>query len=48
MINSNWKIDLNEKEIPLSEDFRLETLLTSDVEISSWANQGLPGDELSI
>jgi dynein heavy chain len=34
--------------IPVSEDFRLESLLTSDVEISGWASEGLPGDELSV
>lgn len=31
-------IDIKEKEIPMSEDFKLETLLTSDVEISTWAS----------
>jgi dynein heavy chain len=37
-MNNNWMLDIKAKEIPLSEDFKLETLLTSDVEISTWAS----------
>jgi dynein heavy chain len=39
---------LGEYDIPHSENFKLEELLTSDVEISEWASQGLPSDELSV
>jgi len=48
MIYKHWLLDVQEKGIPLSENFKLESLLTTDVEISQWASQGLPGDELSI
>jgi dynein heavy chain len=39
---------LIEKELPNKEDFRLDTFLTNEVEVSRWASEGLPGDELSI
>lgn len=32
----------------MKESFKVEELLTSDVEISMWNSQGLPPDELSI
>lgn len=48
MIYENWKSDLVEKNIPNKEDFRLEKFLTNDVEMSKWASEGLPADELSI
>ncbi len=48
LIYNKWKQDLLDKDIPLSADFRIEKLLTSEVEISKWASEGLPGDELSI
>ena len=48
MIYEHWKKDLNEKQIPNKEDFRLEKFLTNDVEMSRWASEGLPTDELSI
>jgi dynein heavy chain, axonemal len=43
-----WQQKIDEFQIPQSENFRLEELLTSDVEISQWANEGLPSDELSV
>uniref|UniRef100_A0A4X2JQB9 Dynein axonemal heavy chain 10 n=1 Tax=Vombatus ursinus TaxID=29139 RepID=A0A4X2JQB9_VOMUR len=48
MVNVVWQGDLLEREIPLSQPFRLESLLTDDVEISRWGSQGLPPDELSV
>ncbi|XP_007489994.2 dynein axonemal heavy chain 10 isoform X1 [Monodelphis domestica] len=48
MVNTVWQGDLLEREIPLSQPFRLESLLTDDVEISRWGSQGLPPDELSV
>ena len=48
MIYDHWKIDLINRGIPNKEDFRLEKFLTNDVEMSRWASEGLPGDELSI
>ncbi|XP_019604311.2 dynein axonemal heavy chain 10 [Rhinolophus sinicus] len=48
MVNQVWQHDILERGIPLSQPFRLENLLTDDVEISRWGSQGLPPDELSI
>lgn len=32
----------------MTQPFRLESLLTSDVETAQWGSEGLPSDELSI
>ncbi|XP_038229191.1 dynein axonemal heavy chain 10 [Dermochelys coriacea] len=48
MIYHEWQEDIRSREIPLSQPFRLENLLTDDVEISRWGSQGLPPDELSV
>ncbi|KAL0279460.1 UNVERIFIED_CONTAM: hypothetical protein PYX00_001008 [Menopon gallinae] len=48
MIYEDWKQSLIDKEIPLTETYRLESQLTDDVEISKWNSEGLPPDELSI
>lgn len=48
MVYGLWMKKLVEYEIPNSDGFRLEELLTSDVEISQWASEGLPSDELSV
>eukprot|EP01028_Stygiella_incarcerata_P003072 TRINITY_DN1583_c0_g3_i1.p1 TRINITY_DN1583_c0_g3~~TRINITY_DN1583_c0_g3_i1.p1 ORF type:complete len:4602 (-),score=1271.77 TRINITY_DN1583_c0_g3_i1:125-13930(-) len=48
LIYEDWWKGVKEKEIPVSDPFRLETLLTDEVEISLWTAQGLPSDELSI
>ncbi|XP_039735198.1 dynein axonemal heavy chain 10 [Pteropus medius] len=48
MVSQVWQNDILERAIPLSQPFRLESLLTDDVEISRWGSQGLPPDELSI
>lgn len=36
LVFETWKKDLIEKEVPLSQPFKLEDLLTSDVEISKY------------
>ncbi|XP_054851851.1 dynein axonemal heavy chain 10 [Eublepharis macularius] len=48
MIKGVWQADIQTRDIPLSQPFRLENLLTDDVEISRWGSQGLPPDELSV
>jgi len=48
MIFDTWKADLLVKELPNKEDFKLDTFLTHEVEVSRWASEGLPGDELSV
>ncbi|XP_075256614.1 dynein axonemal heavy chain 10-like [Convolutriloba macropyga] len=44
----DWQQKMKEAEIPMTEPFKLEELLTDDVEISKWNSEGLPPDELSI
>jgi len=48
MLFDHWKNNLIELGLPNKPDFQLENFLTDDVEISRWASQGLPSDELSI
>jgi dynein heavy chain len=48
MVYEDWLIDVKNKELPFNENFRLEELLSSDVEISQWNSEGLPSDELSV
>ncbi|XP_053327864.1 dynein axonemal heavy chain 10 [Spea bombifrons] len=48
MVYTDWQQDIQDREIPLSQPFRVESLLTDDVEISRWGSEGLPPDELSI
>lgn len=48
MIQEDWQTDVVERKIPLSQPFRLESMLTNDVEISRWTSESLPPDELSI
>jgi dynein heavy chain, axonemal len=48
MLNDTWVVDVAARNIPLTAPFRLETLLTTDVEVAQWAGEGLPGDELSV
>ncbi|XP_070572584.1 dynein axonemal heavy chain 10-like isoform X2 [Ptychodera flava] len=48
LVYEEWLNGVAERGIPLSDPFRLESLLTDDVEISRWGSEGLPPDELSI
>ncbi|XP_076363131.1 dynein heavy chain at 89D isoform X2 [Tachypleus tridentatus] len=48
MVYNDWKKDIQDRGIPLSYPFLLESLLTDDVEISRWTSEGLPPDELSV
>jgi dynein heavy chain len=49
MIYETWKGDLDERGLPChKDDFQLATFLSSEVEISQWAADGLPSDELSV
>jgi dynein heavy chain, axonemal len=44
----DWEKKLKEKNIQFLENFSVSNILTNDVEISSWAAEGLPSDENSI
>ncbi|XP_014219672.1 dynein heavy chain 10, axonemal [Copidosoma floridanum] len=48
MLYNDWQQSILEKEIPLSQPFKIESQLSSDVEISGWNSEGLPPDELSV
>uniref|UniRef100_A0A8C8G323 AAA+ ATPase domain-containing protein n=1 Tax=Oncorhynchus tshawytscha TaxID=74940 RepID=A0A8C8G323_ONCTS len=48
MVFDVWEKDVLERGIPLSQPFRVESLLTDEVEISRWGSEGLPPDELSV
>eukprot|EP01083_Nonionella_stella_P106725 308277_1 len=48
MVYEDWLSSIVEMKIPLTQPFRLEGLLTNEVEISQWVSEGLPSDELSI
>ena len=48
MIMEDWKANVVERKIPMSQPFKLESILTNDVEISKWTSESLPPDELSI
>ena len=43
-----WCDDIASRGVPMTVPFKLETLLTSDVETGQWASGGLPSDELSV
>jgi dynein heavy chain len=48
MVYEDWLSDIQGKKIPITENFKLEPLLSTEVEIAAWAGQQLPQDELSI
>ena len=48
MVYDMWQKDVVDRVVPLTQPFRLEALLTSDVETTQWSSEGLPSDELSI
>lgn len=41
MVYNKWVTDVKKRNIPLSSPFRIEKLLTDDVEISKWGSEGL-------
>ena len=48
LLDDAWVTDLRERGVPLSDDFRVEQLLTTDVEVQRWSGEGLPGDGLAF
>ncbi|KAM4746443.1 dynein axonemal heavy chain 10 [Anableps anableps] len=48
MVYQIWVQDVCERGIPLSQPFKVESLLTDETEISRWGSEGLPPDELSV
>lgn len=48
MIYQDWSVDVKTREIPITDGFKVEHLLTDYVKISTWKSEGLPSDEMSI
>ncbi|XP_015260407.1 PREDICTED: dynein heavy chain 10, axonemal [Cyprinodon variegatus] len=48
MVHQIWVKDVQERGIPLSQPFKVESLLADEEEISRWGSEGLPPDELSV
>lgn len=48
MIFDDWLEDIKTKQIPIQTSFGIVESLATDVEISRWASEGLPSDELSV
>jgi hypothetical protein len=39
MIYQDWREDIRARNIPMSDKFRIEELLTTEVEIAKWASE---------
>ena len=48
MVYEEWIGDIQSRGIPITDKFKVEDLLTTEVERSQWISEGLPSDELSI
>jgi dynein heavy chain len=48
MIYEDWVGDVKEMEIPINPQFKVEGILTDEVEMAGWSSEGLPTDELSV
>jgi len=48
LIYVKWQAEVLARDIPLSQPFLLENLLTNEVQVSKWTSDGLPPDELSL
>ncbi|XP_055618804.1 dynein axonemal heavy chain 10 isoform X2 [Toxorhynchites rutilus septentrionalis] len=48
IIFDDWLLDVDEREIPYGQPFRINSSLSSDLEMATWASEGLPPDELSV
>lgn len=48
LLKELWFNDLKEKSIPVTDNFHLNNILTSEVQVAQWESEGLPSDEVSI
>ncbi|TPP55936.1 Dynein axonemal heavy chain 5 [Fasciola gigantica] len=48
LLSRLWRKELEQNNIPLSEDLNYITMLVDNATLSEWSVQGLPTDELSI
>jgi dynein heavy chain, axonemal len=47
-MNQDWIKECQLQDIPVSKDFSLENILSDEVQIREWQENGLPSDNLSI
>ena len=45
---SNWLLQMNQRQIPISEDFNIIKVMGNPVTIREWNHKGLPTDTVSI
>lgn len=45
---NDWLNDITSRYIPVETPYQIDQNLSNEVEVSTWASQGLPQDELSI
>ncbi|CAM9101409.1 unnamed protein product [Chrysoparadoxa australica] len=48
LIHGKFYADLIHRNVPMSQPFRLEALLTTDATVQGWTARGLPADEHSV
>ena len=48
LIFDKFLVDINQRTIPLSNNFSLEGLLTTDSIVQGWVSKGLPADDHSV
>ncbi|XP_062558011.1 dynein axonemal heavy chain 10 isoform X2 [Armigeres subalbatus] len=48
IVFEDWLPDVEEREIPYGKPFNILTSLSDDLEMTTWASEGLPPDELSV
>ena len=48
LIYDKFLADITQREIPLSQPFKLEGLLTTDATVQGWVGKGLPADDHSV
>jgi dynein heavy chain len=48
LIYDRFLVDINQRSIPLSKNFSLEGLLTTDAVVQGWVAKGLPADDHSV
>lgn len=48
LINNIWFNDLSQRGVPVTQQFRLNSILTNEVQMAQWESEGLPSDEVSV
>ena len=48
MLHNDWLPDLQNRQIPRSQEFKLTHFLTDETTVAIWKDAGLPDDELSV